>query len=89
MDFAQLRAVSATHVSAPIRRSGSSWAANDVQRHDLVRVAAKAADVNAEKQGIQRVSQRRGGLRRSLYSSMRSLQEIRSASWRGVLRLLR
>jgi hypothetical protein len=88
MDFAKLRAVPATHVSAPIRRSGSSSAANDVQRHDL-RVAAEAADLNAEKQGIQRVSQRRGGLRRSLYSSMRSLQAIRSASWRGVLRLLR
>jgi hypothetical protein len=61
-----LRAVLAPHVSLQLVDRGRLRAPHDVERHRLVRVAAKAFDFEIAVARIERVAQRRRWLRRTL-----------------------
>src|SRR6478736_6360225 len=63
---ANLRAVLAPHVAFQFMDRHCLWSPHDVEGNGLMRIAAKAADFEVDITGVQRVTQRRRRLRRTL-----------------------
>ena len=61
-----LRAVLASHVALQLMDRRCLRAAHDVERDRLMRVTAETADLEIDVAGIERVTERRRGLRRPL-----------------------
>ena len=83
---ADLRAVLAPHVAFQFMDRRCLRSPHDVQGDGLMRVAAKAADFEIAKSGIERVAERGRWLRRNLKPSMRLFHAStarRSASLRA------